>query len=480
VPKVKVCIWNVQDYGTLAPDRLGRNGQIRNNFIATFLKHEEIDVLMMMEVRAGSNASLQNLLQALRKGISNDWAFSRCGSALTSAAPNPPRDPAELTYMTGARSEGYAVFWRTNHPRFQVLQGLNPISDRSEATRRNPRPPQGNAPLNLVTVGRLASKKIGDDYMVRGGYWPRDQMPRDEDQKLLATWPELEFPSTDDGNAQRLRMDKARRPAYVVLKLEPAGGAAAKLCPVAAYHAPSSRGQAAWGAFQAGLSRELYVTNAEGANLASDPAHLGYCSNTIFGGDFNYGPPKDVWPGEYRYFTQPFSKDPEGGAKCLAKPSELDKGPARKTTIQLLAKDHKTPITGRSIDDYLSLDIDYVFYRSEVATSRAERVNVPELFLQADGYKDCLWEVFQRLKRVERAIHGNSTRVDPVLGPQKRLRAKEPWRPVIAAPGSGSFVNYPSFKRQIQKGEFEKARQAAECFRLFVSDHLPLVMTLDF
>jgi hypothetical protein len=498
VPKVKVCIWNVQNYGSADAEaagiKYGPENVRRNEFIAAFVRQQQIDVLMVLEAFATSALSLRCLLRELNTDPRRDWAFCLCGSSLQSGAADPPADATQLQFSTDGRSEGYAVFWRTaQQDRFEVLQGLSGISIDAHSNAANPSPPAGHPPLNLTTKGRPADQVIPDameidgappprpEYLVEGGYVPPETTPFQGSQ-LMPQWPFLKFPTTGSTNPNQLKIEKARRPAYVVLKLNTGNSPRERLCPVAAYHAPSREAQASWGALQAGLSRELYVTN-EAAGLVPNAGALVHCDNTVFGGDFNYFEadwPDD--PGEYRYFTFAFDRASTGGAKCSAAPVS----PAQLmncTTVQILEPDHTTERQGGALDDYLALPIDLAFYRAPTRSSRAERVNLMKV-LQDDAnaggpvYGAVLRKTWQALTTFGNELTWPGEYVDPALGPQRMDHGRPV--PIISGAWGGSFVNYRLFRGQVGVGRLSGARQIAEFLHMFVSDHLPLTVTLEF
>ncbi len=487
MPPVKVCLWNVQNYGSAdggpSAIKFGSNDELRNRFIATFIRQEKIDLLMMMEVAATAAPSLIDLLEKLNVGGVNDWAFSFCGSALERGYADPPEGPDEVAFQTDARSEGYAVLWRTGQAnRFQMMKGLHGIDTGMSWMLRSPTRPFGNSPLNLTTKGRpiLQTRKRDQEgvytYEVAGGCGPNDSMPFDA-QGNQVPWAELKFPTTGATNPRTLDMARARRPAYVVLKLMRPGGP--QLCPVAVYHAPSRASKASWGVVQGGLSRELYATNPEGAAALEpdpDPNHIVHCANAVLGGDFNYDSPD--WPGWYGNFVNALNRVPTGGAGCEVAPVRAVGNPAQsQTTVQLLEADHQTNRTGREIADYLSLSIDLVFFRA-AAPSTGERVNLLAV-LKADG--EAGGPVYGGiLKGTRAALHGVEQPpylMAPLLGPRRQDGRK--LVPAICGSWGGTFVDYPSFRQQLENGALLAPRQIAEYVHMFVSDHLPLTVSLE-
>lgn len=475
---VKVCIWNVQNYGEPV-SRAGRGkhgpgNERRNQFIATFVRQTQIDLLFLMEMFPTAGASLIDLLGALNSGGTTDWAFDLCGSCLRQAKPGPPTSENDLTYQGDGRSEGYAVFWRTNQAgRFRMVQGLHNIAEYHMWKANNPAPPAGNPPLSLVTAGRLTREDARRDrdgkrrMRVIGGCGPQDALPRNEQQQTLPDWPDLKFPTTGKSNPFSLATEKVRRPAYVVLKVKNGAGTW-ELCPVAAYHAPSFEEQAAWAPGVASLSREMYATNSE-VNLEPQAAAFDHCNNTIMGGDFNYE--RSVDPSVYEGFTKALDTAPSGGAGCKSIPRPEDPEAQRKTTIRLLQGG--VPIGGDDLDNYLGLEIDLAFYRPLRGIS-GERTNLLEILQQDSAvmgqplYQAVLQATGEALKPFERRPF--------LLGPNG---PQFNGRPVFTGNRGARFADYRVFRNQIRAGRLSDARQIAEFLQMFVSDHLPLTLTIN-
>lgn len=499
MPTVKVCLWNIQNYGSgTIGTKWGPDSDLRNRFIRVFLRHQQIDVLMIMEPSTNSVASLRDLTLWLNGNLPNadaDWCVSLTGSALASGAPNPPTTFAETTFQTDARVEGYAVAWRDRRANFSVLEGLHPIGTAPTHSARNDQPP-AQAPLNMTTLGRPTGnydiyppaggrkrRRTETVFGALGGYVTTGVFPYDDQGAEMDEWADLPFPTTSTRNPTQLRMDQARRPAYVVLELNNGGDASRRLCPVAAYHAPSNAARAEFGAMMAGLGRELYVTNDLDGAGDPDPDELVHCRTTVMGGDFNYSVDQARWPEFYAFFTGRYLRAREGGAATTPAPPPTDTDPERRTTVQILEGDHTTPITSGNLDDYLFHKIDLVFTRG---AADGERVNVPDLLLNdAAGVYDATLQAFHaHLTTVVAGLAGPDQR-QTATGPQEyrwvqdaRKRWSQEWKPMICGSWGGTFRSWNTFMTQLQNGRITDARRAAEFYHIFVSDHLPLVATI--
>ena len=493
MPSTRVCLWNVQNYGAGdTADYYGANSGLRNDFITDFVREQQIDVLMIQEASVNATASLQDLVAKLNLGPppgGADWAASLCGSGLEHGSANPPANAGELTYRTDGRSEGYAVAWRTGQgARFTMVPGLNAIDTGTWAAGGVAAPA---SPLNLVTEGRPAEevdvsfvdysgpkrrRVERTDVYPAGGYTSANTVPYLHNV-LQAAWPELPFPTTGRANPATLAREHTRRPAYVVLHLNINGGTPGeRLCPVAAYHAPSNATQAAWGAMIAGLSRELYVTNTLGGGGAPNPAAFTYARRTVLGGDFNYEP--DAWPGDYKYFTKVMGRGDDSGAACGTAPSRRGTRASRKTTVQLgSGHGHATPITSVNLDEYLYYAIDVVFFRDNSTTG--ERPNVPDLIMQGgNGYAATLGAFYTHLNNRANNLLANEQLV--ATGIQQRANAHAPWRAMYTSNYGNTFLSWANLLADLQNGQMANARRAAEFYTIFISDHLPLVVELTY
>lgn len=504
MPTVNVCLWNLQNYGGgNALLKWGVDSDLRNRFLRRFLASQQISVLLVMEAGTNSDPSLRNLVQWLNGELpanEADWCASLCGSAITDRSPNPPQRQTDLAFMTDARVEGYAAVWRNNQGDFAVVPGLFPIASQPFASRRNAAPP-AVTPLNMVTRGRPSGeydiyppaggggRRRGRPQTVfgaLGGYLPPAPVPYDLGGHLMAGWPALPFPSTSTRNPSQLRMDGSRRPAYVVLDLNAAGGKSNTLVPVVAYHAPSNQGRAEFGAMMAGLSRELYVSNNVAGGVPV-PDNVIHTNRTVFGGDFNYSVDQADWPEFYAFFVDNFDAGQDGGAATTAAPAYDAGDEARRTTVQLLEGDHTTPIVSNNLNDYFRHKIDLVFTRGVGVTAR--RVNVPEILLNdaAGVYAGVLRAFHAHLQQVVADLVAPNQRMNAAgHGPEEyrwvqdaRKRWSQQWRPMICGSWGGTFEDWNAFMTQLQNGRFTQARQVAEFYHIFVSDHLPLASAIN-
>jgi len=485
---VKVCLWNIQNFGQNAEKYNGHGvkdqaNALRNDFVARFIHANAIDVVLVQEVSSTATPALTNLqtkLNALNAGGTQDWSYSWCGSAIARGNVDVVRMPNDVAFRTGARTEGYAVLWRSEQTkRFTMVQALNQI-----AAGTNVAGPGGStSPLNISQLGRPTATEKGKfgaiGGFVRGQRYPYRGKANAPGYVPLDHWPKLSYPPTARTEALGVQWAKARRPVYIVLRLTDD----TDLCPVCVYHAPSSQSRASWGAFVAGLAREIYAIEPVNKDtpMAKPPQTV---RKGVFGGDFNLSINKDKWPGDYQYFTAPFGQAPNAGANRTETPGHSESDAKRRTTVQLLADNHRAPIKSKSADDYLKWKIDLAFCTRNVTAKRVDLL--AELTADSKGiYSVPLQRTHAFMAAVQTGIAKapatQPQRLDAVTGPQKQVTSRRKkkkvsvWVPIISGAWGGTFTDWPESLKQFQAGRVTDPRRAAEFIHIFVSDHLPLV-----
>ncbi|MDQ3725231.1 MAG: hypothetical protein M3335_04975 [Actinomycetota bacterium] len=509
---VKVAIWNIQNYGGgygrggTSPAYWGNNSHLRNCFIRDFVVREEIDVLLIMEAQSTSKSSLDDLRAKLNAGAvgTKDWCSSLCGSAITKWD-NPPQSNRVISFRSDARYEGYAVLWRSAQAgRFKLLRGLHDIAQKTEWDPANPAPPGVNgSPLNMVTWARPAdnvpiepenpAKKRRlepgaqnggrQQFRALGGYTRPNLYPF-RDNQLQDAWSEMDLPAT--GRAGTFGYRTTRRPVYVVLEM--AGGAtpAQRLCPVVAYHAPSNAGRARDGTLISGLSRELYVTNGVvPGGVAPDPATLVPQEKVVYGGDYNLSLTKEEWPeSDFMHYFVPFAREWTGGAACKEAPDHDGSAAERNTNVSLVSgPDHDIPIPPGPVEAYLTKPLDLIFTRPPDRVTGA-RVNVI-LQLWEEGPAGPYANTVRALgAHVDQVVQGLSPkeRLSPTHGPEHRVlnhKKQWVWRPMYNGNWGARFESWTAFRADLQAGWMSCPRRAAELYQMFISDHLPLIATIN-
>jgi hypothetical protein len=494
MPDVKACLWNIQNFGQDSPKYNGTNvknksNSMRNEFISRFVHANAIDVLLIQEVSSTPLNALTDLcskLNALNLLADRDWCYSYCGSAIANKRVDVPGRPIDLAYRTGARTEGYAVLWRSNQiDRFRMISSLYPI-----ATASGP----GNdvqSPLNISLRGRPTGVQ-NNLFGPTGGYMYLNKYPFNWNAVagqflIMDEWPKLNYPPTSKVDRRGVQWERARRPVYVVLKMS---GGENLLCPVCVYHAPSNQTAASWGAYVAGLARELYAVNAVTDANAPNPDELVPVRKGVFGGDFNLSVNLANWVGgDYMYFINRYERADTGGASRRAAPLQTLPDADRRTTVQILKDNHRTPIDDPGNNAYLKWKIDLAF--STAATQvTAARVDLLAV-LRADVagvYAVPLQQTAAYMNLVEAAIQNapqskpekmvNPTGVYREVTKKVKKKTVKKWVPVISGAWGGTFMDWEESKKQFTAGLVTDARRAAEYMHIFVSDHLPLVAAI--
>lgn len=492
--RITAGIWNIQNYGTSTanPPKFGANSVRRNQFLCRYRTRWNVQIMLLMEVSSYASADLHDLVTQLNAvataaGLTTDWAFSFCGSAIATGARNPLVDEDDITFRSDARSEGYAVVWRTNQAAiYRMLPSLVPMAAETWAPAINPNLPVAN-PLNFVTTGREAATVVAENrFRALGGYTTGAVYPY-RDGVLQGAWPDLAMATTSVANPHQIAWAGARRPAFVVINQTNGGTVGRRLCPIAAYHAPSNAGQASWGAYMTGLSRELYVTNNLTGGGAPDPAALVHNESAVVGGDYNLEVATAAWPGAYENYTRGFNNAWDGGANCREAPLHGAADTSRRSTVQLLHHDHVTPIAGAASTDFLRHMLDLAFTRDSTSTIRGFRMDVlDELMSDAGGarFGAVLTALNAHLDAYVTALpaDGNHNVVAAGHGPERRMRVRVGgvwqwvWKPLLTGSWGSSFANWNTFKAQLAAGRLTGARQAAEYYHMFVTDHLPILV----
>ncbi len=491
MPKIRAMSWNIQNFGTGSPtytNYKGEDSYLLVEFINSIVKHYQIDILMIMEVSQFAEGSLDNLMFALNRGLNPkdwcyDWIKGSVAQKLEVKAANAINSPNDLNWgssSVSSRSEGYAVFWRNSQTtRFKMLKASQTMSFGTNWVQGyNPAyKPDHSISLNLK--GR-EFRLIKPPPYVSVEYSFKNTHP---DQN----WKDSLYPDVSKFvNPYVPRWQSVRRPAYCLIEVQSVGGERQKICPIMAYHAPSSSQVARPGIYLSALAQELYVHKAIVADKPTGA--LTYHDKAIASGDYNLDAKVgDNWTSSYKSYYRPMNATrPENtGAACNATYTNVD---FERTTVQVnsyqFGTPTGTPIESNDIEDYYHSSIDNLFYRGLTGVT-AYVPMLPELVMD-DGHLTGpplkLWKT-----QLERFAY-NSTRdgwgVSDTQGPLKRMLVNRRWG---LHPLFPNMTNWKLFLRGIRIGRFEGnhdtgtggARSAAEFTHDFVSDHLPLIVEFD-
>lgn len=470
-----VCLWNIQNYGATSPKYSGagaHNNALRNSFIAGFVIEHGVEVLMIMEMQPGQDGSLDDLVGRLNRATDAVWAYSYCGCAIRDGQAA-VTGPESLTNLTGARTECYAVVWRTGQAGFTLLTADPAIAQGASD--------EANLPLRISQLGRptVEQQVAGgsvlnpDGGYVRGLTFPYQRIGNQ--YNLMDHWPQLGFPPTGRWAVDLPSWTRSRRPAYVVARL-----ADGTLVPVLAYHAPSDPNRAYWGVRSAGLARELYVVdNLPGQNPPVVTVNRGFA-----GGDFNYAVPSAAWPDAYGFFTGANGQAWNTGAGQVATPAPELADVERRTTVQLVAgpRNNKQPIIDDQVAGYLALEIDLGFNRPGQQIEAARIDLVSEVMDNPNRvYDEAMVSTARFMLELQRGVREPEQQMTET-GPQywgPKQDGREGWIAMVSGAWGSTFLNWEEARYQYRNRRITTARCAAEFVNLFISDHLPLIATFN-
>jgi hypothetical protein len=476
MPNLTVGFWNLQNYGSntaRAPWVRGVASAEGAAMIAAFVNALGIDVLMVMEVMQTAQPSLDSLRNALNESQMNpiwcyDWIPGSYGV---------DRRAVQLNEMSwwggGARFEGYAVFWKSGDARFTMVPARYPVSRGVSSDPNNPNNPMPANCLSLVDEGRQLGRRPGITYTgstLLTGYNPAvDALRPFDDYMMVKNWSDLPVVSAGKGEATPPRMAIARRPAYCVISLNnPAIGAADRQIPLIAYHAPSYPPRASLGTWVSGLGRQLAVTRTLAAN-GTPTDNWTQCNKVIAAGDYNVRANAPNAFETYASYTYQYTNRAwETGANCA------NMAPVP-TTVQLSQYDVNTQrysgadIMSNDVNDYYLSSIDNLFYRN-LANAAPSRPDLLTMLMDEGvpfaGVIDQFDGPLQTAVNAAAGLHNGN--------------------PYTGIDQNGDYIwtypdiyNFEEFREQVQASMFSEARQAAEFLHIFVSDHLPLVMTFQ-
>ena len=469
MPQIRVMMWNIQDFGGASQENYrGVNNQLLASVIGDLVRHYEIDILMIMEVRPTAAPSLAMLVHTLNAGIpggNGDWKYDWIKGSIDNGSPYPPVSSATLSWRGGAgespRLEGYALFWRSNQPeKYALVPARNNCSEGSA-----PGPP-GHY-LELVTEGLALAVK-------NRRWWPKNAYnpvsnatrPIDANQAAVA-WEELYFPWVSRNYFAYPREFWSRRPAFALLNLNIDAPQADRLLPLIFYHAPSLPPRARLGTICSALSKQINVCNQldGNGNQTAAPTRV---RKAIIGGDFNWKRPDPV----YSKFVAPYADNVDGGSELLFDTEEGDR-----TTVQiresLNGKPTGAPITADDNDGYYRRTIDQLMYRGLNRVEPSLRVDMLQL-LRNQPFSPLRRSMALYHEHFQNMIKDSDWYADPEYGP-----FVPPGLPAFGLRFTNWNAFYANLRRPDKSRRFTTARSAAEFMNIFVSDHVPLVLTFE-
>ncbi len=475
--------WNVQNFGQKTRaywDAKGINSSRLVKFIAYLVKRNAASILSIMEVTPAALPDLRQLLTALNTIASEgkgDWMFDYIkGATAGDTLPGQNLNSANLlSWKSGAtapRQEGYALFWRDAHPDFEMLWAAQTMSEGAWHGKNY----QRNAPvehaISLSVHGRDVRSVTSTGPRLRPVVNFNPNAPLSS-----AEFPSSYFPDVARGlGAQSLYWSDSRRPAYALIWRKVGGefSQEQRVVPLLAYHAPSYSGLAGTGVYVSGMARELYAV--PGIDVKNRPA-LALISPVRFvaSGDFN-APADGGKNFDYYYsaYKNPFNKTSViGNEKALFGVANgtpiYDGDNAVSTTIQIYE-----PINGLFNGDPINSPQNSAYEFSAI-DNMFHRACAPTYF----GIVDVLSELQGVDSDIAAGIKAYATKLAGLDANRNTSPNSGPVRngeQVFSCFQANIANDWKTFLQGVQAGKMKNARSAALFMRMFVSDHLPMMI----
>jgi hypothetical protein len=504
---ITVMYWNVQDLGVFSPDRRGVDFKPICNFIGGFAARFNVDVFCLMESREWFVPHLDTLMKAMddafkKAGKDSNWFYdwipgSIKGDLTTRFEEDDPpnarkkrktadygtredkrRMPTkfnELAYTMTGHNEGYVIFWNEDSTSFDIVS-RNSGPSGGVNTGLNGDHAKAKHAINLVYTGR----------QIEG--WVQTQGVQRAHWQLAASG----YSPTNPGNTDWALLDfcersltvghwyAVRRPAYCVLSVANQGSDSARYLPIVVFHAPSAEASGAFGGTdRCGLSLQIYeALPPEGGGDDWVTAN-----RVVIGGDFNVSSQH-----EYSYVFETFTSNRgannNSGAGCTqfvpSREDEIDDylsksivrvtkpspdGGGYRNMIQIL------PGTGGTDSNelYRSLAVDNIFTRG-FSTAVPPKPDYQVFNLQEDLQTNGS-TVATLAKASFYAFIKNET---------KNMARNKDGNPVGAFGGIyyPNILDYAAMMTQLNATHFTSPRRTAEFTNTFLSDHMPLIVTV--
>lgn len=289
-------------------------------------------------------------------------------------------------------------------------------------------------------------------------------------------WNWIEFTGSAAGSAQRTG---SRRPAYITVKVNRPGHAAPadQLLPIICYHAPSASPASSGGMQRSAYSQPMYQAYDAGAGAWID------CNNALIGGDFNVVIDSMFYA--YDAFTDAFVRvgGYGGGANAtmaIANPAlpggGMEDNPLNKTMCNLTIGPGGPPRYGNQINDFRSRAIDNIFYRG---------LGTGVVGMGVDAAHTGAIDMMSACSLAGAAMIGNP--VTQCLNTPNMVNVSTAVYVHHAALAVPNMVDSTVTLSEMQAGRFSTqpdfnaqntaARRVAEFVNLFVSDHLPVIIS---
>jgi hypothetical protein len=496
MPTVNFMAWNVEVFGD--PKRTRGNYAALCNIIAQAAFNQDVDILVLMELRASGVQHLSTLAHALNNVYSDkgDWYYDYIEGALDPSIGNAAVVGAAQLAMDSDHSEGYALFWNdAANANFHMLGTRVPLSAGVYgAGGPGPQRIPVNA-LSLVLDGRTPGQ------MSAGTHW--FNAPAFNPAAPGNNWGQLNFCFSNPVVIGQTKRGGPRRPCYFVIEVQGRtaanGGPADRFMPFLIYHVTSNPRSRRLNTQLAGYSQPLYYVDV--TPTAAAPTWTAV-NNALIAGDFNIdansrntyevsGLAYDA----YTVFTNAFATQ---GANCPAwvniTSTDGNGNPnTTKTTVQL-----RWPlptgqyITSNNQADYYRMAIDNIFCRAGAGVTRQEptldkvygllnevKKNQGLSDQYAPGLISDFWtQVLTAELGAASPPYTNYPNTDPNTGCPTRTVPKNGTN--VQQPIVRDVRSWPHFRSNLIAGNMTSERRAAEFVRKFISDHLPITIRLNF
>ena len=451
--------WNVQNFAS----QTTRTHLARGAFSAEFAKFVgamanvnlvpaanppiTLDIIGLMEVGSECGADIQNVANELAAATGVTWYFDTIPSCIGILFD--PSALAALSWQSGAKSEGYALLWK-NSPNFTMQPSplRQPISVGVGVSAGGGEKPFASALSLSLRARTYEINKNTNPYLARTVRFQSN-----------GPWIDGYYPSSATADVNSIFWPGARRPAIWSILAK----ATNTVVPMSIYHAPYTARPARNGAWLAAMAQEVYVQPVD-STAGSSPKYT-FAQNAVASGDYNVDRAQAENLQWYANFTDLLGEG-AGCAYSMASPSTV----ALNELNGNLNNGAQIPQTA-ALADYFFRSIDAIFYRTSGAQippiagvwNLVTDVMAPPVPIGAPGVL-CGTPLATYFNYLIGLNNGQPPTVPGDKGPE---------------PAFPNILNWDLLIAGLQSGRFSYARQAAEFVSIFLSDHLPVVLTLN-
>lgn len=481
MPQLKVMAWNIETFGDATRTR--GNYVAMCNFIAHVVNNQQIDILVIEELRAQGPNYLSTLITALNTQTGGVWYGDFVLGALSvDPSITLPTNVGD-TRLDADHHEGYALLWNGSRSNdFTIAQQAVPLSMGPVTFINNGIKP-GHVPnqaIGLVFEGRDQS----GGFLTTGWYtapaW-NNNAPNADDALSFSR-------SAWSSTYGKLSPKSARRPCTFTINLDPANNhndPDQYLVPVTVYHCTSNLAHRRLNTQLCGYSRQLYQ--------AYDALNNNWVNtdNAIVCGDFNIDARNNTTERDaYLVFTSTFGND---GANCTSGFGGFNAN-SPKTTVQIRSIHNGQLYTGTTANDFKRLSIDHIFYRlpnnQPTNTPQVALVDMFSYLINAPyatrAFITAFWDVLENLLGATLTDINDQPYYQNY--PQRENNSYTP-QGTNGIPIIGYIANWENYEYALIAGHFNRVnltntnddyRTAAEFINTTISDHLPIVISFNY